>query len=181
MLSIDPGILSYYFSAFQSAVFNLCLDHRIEDGLLGSLVEGDVAMRHKGRKLFDVDDVVLAEDDTEERLRTVEISPTGPMWGSDMRQARGAPGESDRAALASYGVRPVDFDAAEELGAEMTRGDRRPYRVPISNIEVEGGTDDHGMYVRCAFDLPRGAFATTVMEEVMKTGDAGEERDDHRN
>ncbi|MAY74217.1 MAG: tRNA pseudouridine(13) synthase TruD [Phycisphaerae bacterium] len=178
ILSIDPGILSYYLSAFQSAVFNAALEDRIERGLLGTLLEGDVAMRHKGRKLFDVDDVILAQDDTAERLQTIEISPTGPMWGSTMREASGVPGESDRAALASFGVRPEDFARAEELGAEMTRGDRRPYRVPIRDIEVEGGTDDHGVYVRCAFDLPRGAFATTVMDEVMKNvPDAGRDDD----
>ena len=33
---------------------------------------------------------------------------------------------------------------------------------------IEGGVDEHGAYVRCAFELPRGCFATVVMREVMK-------------
>lgn len=50
----------------------------------------------------------------------------------------------------------------------MVGGSRRALRVPITDIEVEGGTDEHGPFLRCAFDLPRGAFATTVLEEIMK-------------
>ena len=47
-------------------------------------------------------------------------------------------------------------------------GDRRPLRVPLRDPEVEGGIDEHGHYVRCAFELPKGAFATAVMREVIK-------------
>jgi tRNA pseudouridine13 synthase len=48
------------------------------------------------------------------------------------------------------------------------RGGRRPFRVPLVDPEVEGGIDEHGHYVRCAFELPPGAYATVVMREVMK-------------
>jgi tRNA(Glu) U13 pseudouridine synthase TruD len=51
----------------------------------------------------------------------------------------------------------------------MIGGDRRPLRIPVIDHEVEGGIDEHGAYIRCAFELPRGSFATTVMDEVMKT------------
>jgi hypothetical protein len=46
-----------------------------------------------------------------------------------------------------------------------TRGARRPYRVPLrdASLEVEG-TD----VVVARFTLPPGAFATVVMEELMK-------------
>jgi tRNA(Glu) U13 pseudouridine synthase TruD len=32
--------------------------------------------------------------------------------------------------------------------------------------------DEHGAYIRCAFELPRGSFATVVMRELMKPADA---------
>jgi tRNA(Glu) U13 pseudouridine synthase TruD len=41
--------------------------------------------------------------------------------------------------------------------------------VPIAYHEVSAGGDEHGHYVRCDFELPPGAFATVVMDEVMKT------------
>ncbi len=50
----------------------------------------------------------------------------------------------------------------------MIGGDRRPLRIPVIDPEVEGGVDEHGAYIRCAFELPRGSFATTVMDEIMK-------------
>jgi tRNA(Glu) U13 pseudouridine synthase TruD len=47
-------------------------------------------------------------------------------------------------------------------------GKRRPLRVPLIDPEVEGGIDEYGPFVRCAFELPRGSFATVAMREVMK-------------
>jgi tRNA(Glu) U13 pseudouridine synthase TruD len=54
-------------------------------------------------------------------------------------------------------------------------GERRPLRVPLVDPEVEGGVDEVGPYVRCAFELPKGSFATTVMREVMKSVEGGVE------
>ncbi|MEM7621930.1 MAG: tRNA pseudouridine(13) synthase TruD [Planctomycetota bacterium] len=172
LLSIDPGVLSYYLSAFQSAVFNAALDDRLANGTFDTLLPGDIAVRHTAgktaRKFFAADDVLLAEDTTADEVRSIAISPTGPMWGAEMQRATGKPGDAETEALRRFGVRPEDLSRAEHLQAEMTRGTRRPYRVPLANVEVEGGIDEHGPFVRCAFDLPRGAFATTVMGEVMK-------------
>ncbi|MEE9212800.1 MAG: tRNA pseudouridine(13) synthase TruD, partial [Phycisphaeraceae bacterium] len=47
-------------------------------------------------------------------------------------------------------------------------GRRRPMRAFVKNPDVCGGVDEHGPYVRLAFELPRGAFATTVLREIMK-------------
>ena len=33
---------------------------------------------------------------------------------------------------------------------------------------ARGGVDEHGPYVRLAFELPRGSFATVVLREIMK-------------
>jgi tRNA(Glu) U13 pseudouridine synthase TruD len=38
--------------------------------------------------------------------------------------------------------------------------------------------DEHGAYVRCVFELPRGSFATVVLREIMKPPrDADEEEE----
>jgi tRNA(Glu) U13 pseudouridine synthase TruD len=66
------------------------------------------------------------------------------------------------------GLTPEQLAEYEARRRGAIHGDRRPYRVPVTDIDVEGGVDEFGSYVRCAFDLPRGAFATTVMAEVMK-------------
>ncbi|MEO1511355.1 MAG: tRNA pseudouridine(13) synthase TruD, partial [Planctomycetota bacterium] len=172
--AIDPSLLGFFLSAFQSAVFNRVLDDRLEAGTLDQLLEGDVAVRiAKGvpRGTFAVDDVVLAEPETEPRLRAFEIGPTGPMWGAGMARAAGAVDQAEIDALAGAGLRPEDLAWLPELRIEMTGGTRRPLRVPVTSTDVEGGVDEHGPYVRCAFDLPRGAFATAVMAEIMKATD----------
>jgi tRNA pseudouridine13 synthase len=167
--AIDGGVLSYYFSAFQSAVFNTALDMRIGAGLLDALLVGDIAVRSGSRKFFAVDEPILADPAVHNDLKAVDISATGPMWGTRMQRTSGRQDAIDTDALAAFGLRPADLDRVEAMDAEMTGGVRRPFRVPLRNIEVEGGTDEHGPYIRCAFDLPRGAFATTVMAEIMKT------------
>jgi len=165
---VDPSVLGYYLSAFQSAVFNAALDDRIAAGTLETLLPGDIAVTHGRRNYFKVDDAVLNDPETAGRLERVELSPSGPMWGPDFQRATGEPGEQETGALRRFGLEPADLAGAPQLASEMTSGDRRPYRVPVRNIDVEGGVDEHGAYVRCAFDLPRGAFATTVMAEIMK-------------
>ncbi len=87
-----------------------------------------------------------------------------------MPRAGGEVGERELGALAQADVSPKDMELCEQRdGLPMIGGDRRPLRIPVIDPEVEGGIDEHGSYIRCAFELPRGSFATTVMDEVMKT------------
>ncbi len=46
---------------------------------------------------------------------------------------------------------------------------RQPLRVPLTNHHLKGGMDEHRHHVRPALELPPGAFATSIMQEVMKT------------
>lgn len=171
--------IEFYLSALQSAVFNAVLDRRLTEGAIGSLVAGDVAFKHDNGAVFSVDHVVADDPDTAERLAAFAISPSGPMWGTGMKRAEGAIDEIEVAALVEIGLTPDALDefAQREKGTAKWRleGQRRPFRVPVGSPDVEGGVDEHGGYVRCAFDLPRGAFATVVMREIMKPelADAG--------
>ena len=49
------------------------------------------------------------------------------------------------------------------------RGARRPLRAPFRDAETEAGVDEHGGFVRLAFDLPRGTYATVLLREIMKS------------
>ena len=86
-----------------------------------------------------------------------------------MPQATSAVLERERAAFRATGVN-------DELFAESEfdfKGTRRPYRVRLSDLELDSGFDDHGSYVRVAFDLPRGSYATVALREII--GDDGVE------
>ena len=47
-------------------------------------------------------------------------------------------------------------------------GRRRPLREHLEHPELSGGVDERGAYLKVAFTLPRGSFATMVMREIMK-------------
>lgn len=167
--AIDQTAAGFFISSFQSAVFNGVLNQRVLDGRLDVLSPGDLAFVIKSRAVFPVEESTASEPEAAERMASFEIAPSGPMWGTTMRRAAGDTARAELDALHATGVTEQDLVACEERdGYLMIGGDRRPLRIPVIDPEVEGGVDEHGAYVRCAFELPRGSFATTVMDEIMK-------------
>jgi tRNA pseudouridine13 synthase len=166
MLAIPRHIRDFFVSAFQSAVFNRLLDQRLESGLLSTLVEGDVAYKHESRGQFTVTKEILESEDLAARVRSFELSPSGPMFGRGMIEPSGEVREAEHRAARAFGVAPETL-LAKELDLD---GTRRPFRVPVTNTELDAGFDEHGPYIRLAFDLPRGAYATVLLRELL--GDA---------
>ena len=153
-------------NALQSAIFNEVLSERMHAGTMDVILLGDVAFKHENGSVFAVDEAVAASDETKARLAEFEISPSGPMWGARMMRASGAVDEMELAALSKFRLTLEDFARSKQAG--LVPGVRRPLRVAVTDTDIEGGIDDHGPYVRIAFDLPAGAYATTVLREIMK-------------
>ncbi len=164
--AIERSETEFFLTAFQSSVFNSVLTERMHEGTLGTLAVGDVAFKHDNRACFDV---ATVDAELQGRLSRLEVSPSGPMWGAEMKRAGGQPGDREAATLAATGVSIEALAAFQERRRGRLTGERRPLRVPLLFPDVEGGIDEHGPYVRVAFDLPRGAFATSVIREVTKT------------
>jgi len=176
--AIDQTAAGFYISSFQSAIFNGVLNERVREGTSGQLLPGDLAFVLKSRKCFGVTDTELAEPELRDRLSRFEIAPSGPMWGTTMQRASGEIGNREDAALAQARVTTKDMESCEARdGFAMIGGDRRPMCIPVIDPMVDAGCDEHGPYIRCAFDLPRGSFATTVMDEVMKVSGIEEHAD----
>jgi tRNA pseudouridine13 synthase len=140
--------------AYQSALFNTWLVRRIECGWFETLLVGDVAKKLDTGGLFEV------EDAQAERLRFErdEITYTGPIYGSRMWWADGEPGELERKVLEQAGV------TEEMLHRAHLSGSRRRARVLLDDLEV--GPHPDGLLF--TFSLPKGAYATTLLREVMK-------------
>ena len=61
---------------------------------------------------------------------------------------------------------PAAFAAAPGITGPTFNLTARP--AYISQPDGSAGTDEHGGYIRCAFELPVGSFATVVLREIMK-------------
>jgi tRNA pseudouridine13 synthase len=155
------SLVRLYVSAYQSALFNRVVASRAPH--LGRLEVGDLAYLHDRGAVFSVTDA----DAEQPRADRLEISPSAPLFGTKVLVADGRPGEFERALLAeeelTRGLFRVD-------GVGEFTGERRPMRVPVEGAEVRDVPGDAAA-IEVRFDLPRGSYATVVLNEVMKTSD----------
>ncbi|MSQ90822.1 MAG: tRNA pseudouridine(13) synthase TruD [Phycisphaerales bacterium] len=166
--SLGGATLRFWVNALQSALFNRVLDRRIAAERLNTISLGDVAYRHAGGACFVVDGSESSES-LAARSSAFEISPTGPMFGSRMLAATDATAEDELAALRALGVNLEQFTG----GSHPPSGERRPLRIALANASLDSGTDEFGGYIRVAFDLPAGAFATVVLNELFGPIESG--------
>ena len=162
--ALGPTPLAFWISALQSAIFNRVLDERLQQGTLLTLVVGDLAWKHDSRSVFAVTAAEMEGDELARRLERFEISPSGPLCGSGMTRAAGSVDEVEMRALQATGV---PLDALMQVGYGV-HGARRAMRVPIANVEFDSGVDEGGNFIHLAFDLPRGAYATVLLREIMR-------------
>ena len=141
----------FFLSALQSLLFNHLLAERIRSGLFSTVILGDWAKKHDTGGEFEVLDAAEAE-----RAKRFEISATLPLYGKKVRVSDARAGELEAATLEYYGLRWTDFT--------RRRGDRRLTRLALPKIEVEPTPDGYWL----SFSLRKGAFATSVLREVMK-------------
>ena len=151
----------WYLNTFQSHLFNYILARRIDR--IDRVLVGDWAMKMDNGACFPVEDAGQEQG----RADRFEISPTGILFGARVSWASGEPGEIERAVVKEQGLTPECLiEAAKACGF---RGERRSLRVPMADLEwsLEESV------LRLAFSLPPGAYATSVLRELMKTPEAG--------
>lgn len=144
-----------YLSAARSLLFNRVLARRVAAGDWDRPLEGDVMNLDGRHGMFTV---AVVDETTRERARAGEIHPTGPLWGRGGITAGGPAADHEAAALADLGWW---CGALEALGLEM---DRRALRLNVEDLTLEGGPEDSRVL---AFQLRSGAFATTVLRELV--------------
>ncbi|MCM2357715.1 MAG: tRNA pseudouridine(13) synthase TruD [Geobacteraceae bacterium] len=155
--AIQPRLKKLYLSAYQSSLFDRLLEQRLNS--FDRVTAGDLAFKHDNGACFLVTDAAAEEA----RAENFEISPTGPMFGCRMLLPEGEPRAMEEALLAAEGLDLSSFDLPGGLALD---GERRPLRAPLRepSAEMEG----EGLLL--TFALPRGAYATSVLREIVKTG-----------
>ncbi|MGH7165200.1 MAG: tRNA pseudouridine(13) synthase TruD, partial [Nitrospiraceae bacterium] len=149
----------WYLHAYQSFLFNQVLASRIDR--IDRLLVGDWAMKHDNGACFRVEDVAAEQ----RRAEAFEISPTGPLFGSRAPWASGEPGEIEQAAAAEFGSTPESLTRA---AADCRfRGERRSLRARLEGLDWNLSGDQ----LSVSFTLPPGAYATSVLRELMKTNE----------
>lgn len=151
--ALDVKLKSFFVSAFQSQLFNELLIQRLNS--LDRLQTGDVAYIHGKGASFIVTDAAAEQP----RADHFEISPSGPLFGPKTLLAEGEPGRQERDILAAKNLTVDDF----RLPGLKLQGARRPYRINLKQAKIWW---DNDLWV--SFELQPGAYATTVMAEIMK-------------
>lgn len=154
--SIPLRMRQMLVSAYQSWIFNRLVERRLQG--IDRLQEGDLAYLHRNGAVFPVVDLAREQP----RCEAFEISPSGPIFGTEVPLAEGEPGRLEREMLAETGLRQEEY----EIGGGLSlRGMRRSLRIPLREVVLE--REGEGSY-RVEFFLPAGCFATSVMREIMK-------------
>lgn len=148
-----------YLSAVRSHLFNRYLAGRVIDGSWEQALPGEVLMLDGSHSVF-----ACPQPDASilERLARHDLHPSGPLWGA---------GESLATAAALAGetaLAAAEAQLCAGLVAEGLKQERRALRL------VPGGL--HGKPVGEAavqfdFTLPAGAYATTVLRELVSEED----------
>ena len=162
--AIAKPLRKLWVNALQSAIFNGVLEQRIAEGTWNTPLIGDLVCKHGARgRTFEATTEEIDSVEFQSRVDSVEISPTGPMWGKKMREPAGNIFDKEMAVLKSFGLTQSQFATTRQYGM----GARRPLRVPVDNTEVTEGNDERGFFVLAQFELPAGSYATTLIESLL--------------
>jgi tRNA pseudouridine13 synthase len=146
----------WYLNSYQSFLFNRILARRIE--YLDRVFVGDWAIKSDNGACFQVENAEREQS----RADRFEISPTGILFGSRVSWASGEPGQIEETVIAEAGATKETLIAAAK--ACGFRGERRALRIPLAELEWSLGDDT----LTLSFSLPPGAYATSVLRELMK-------------
>ncbi len=146
-----------YLSAARSMLFNRVLSARIAEGDWNRPLAGDVMMLDGSHSIFPLSEV---NAEIEKRVALGDVHPTGPLWGRGESAVTSLAGGLEERAL--VGCR----EWCDGLEREGLKQERRTLRVNTSDMSWEGrGKGD----LRLDFTLPRGAYATAVVRELLKS------------
>ena len=149
-------------SALQSQLFNDWLVARLADGLYRTVIAGDL-LHKRGGGMFTCEDPATDQA----RLLAGELVISGPMFGDRMRQPTEASPAAEREAaiLARHGLDRAAFASVRAIA----EGTRRDATIEVADVAVRTlDAEADASTLEVAFTLPGGAYATTVMREIMK-------------
>jgi tRNA pseudouridine13 synthase len=154
---IRPFLFRFALSAVQSLLFNDYLARRISDGLLRTVLDGDVMAKWPLGGMFVAKDVAAEQT----RFDAREIVTAGPMFGRKTFPAEATAAEREAAVLRDHRLSPTSFGGFGKL----VLGTRRHNLIYLDDLTSTWEPD--GLHL--SFTLPAGSYATVLLSEVMKS------------
>lgn len=151
----DRWLSKLLVASYQSYLCNRYIAERVRRGLFDKLLLGDIVKKHETGGIFWVNDLAMDQP----RFDSKEISFTAPIYGYKMSHP-----------LAESAVLEAEIFEESEMSMKTFKrmkitGTRRFGRL---TPEIELTMNQRG--IQLDFMLHKGAFATTLLREFMKTG-----------
>ena len=145
----------FALSAARSVLFNAVLAERVRRGDWDRLLPGEAVMLDGRRSFFRADAI---DATLQQRCETMDVHPSGPLWGRGDSPAQGVALEVETAVTAA------EPRLCALLAAEGLEHERRALRLPVRDLRWSLEADD----LTLQFELTRGAFATAVLHEIVQ-------------
>jgi tRNA pseudouridine13 synthase len=145
---------SIAISAARSFLFNEILSRRVNDGTWDRMLPGELANLDGSGSVFEV---AQTDVEIERRCAELDIHPTATLWGL-------------RSDISPGVIQELEFNATEahqdlKTGLERIRAKASQRALRLRVADLTWRFDDDALWLE--FTLPRGAFATSVIREIV--------------
>jgi tRNA pseudouridine13 synthase len=145
---------AFVLSSARSLAFNAVLAQRVAAGSWNRLLPGEIVSLAGSRSVFAAEQ---PDEALQQRCRDGDVAPTGALCGTGGMQPTGEAGQLEIAALAGLAPLPA------RVGAAGLRAERRALCVRPAEFSLRLATEG----VELEFELPRGAYATSLLRELL--------------
>ena len=155
--SLPKPLKRMFVHAYQSFLFNKVVSERSKLGI-DKYIKGDIIIDNKEHLVHEFD-----KDNINERIKSFEVHPTAPLYGTKVPLAGGVVGKMEQKILNEEGIKLEDFECPKtpKLGSH---GLRRAIRFKIWDVSATETSEG----VQTEFSIPKGCYATAVLKEIMK-------------
>jgi tRNA pseudouridine13 synthase len=155
--SLPKPLKRMFVHAYQSFLFNKVVSERSKLGI-DKYIEGDIIIDNEEHLVHEFD-----KDNINERIKSFEVHPTAPLYGTKVPLAGGVVGKMEQKILNEEGIKLEDFECPKtpKLGSH---GLRRAIRFKIWDVSATETSEG----VQTEFSIPKGCYATAVLKEIMK-------------
>lgn len=159
----DRHIRGLYLSAARSWLFNKVLSARVMQGNWNSALPGESLITNGTTSAFSVR---LLSREIEQKVSQGELHPSGPLWG------QGRPSSLADAQALELSVLQGEEVLCRGLEQAGLQQERRALRLPVKALQWSSKQDGA---LQLKFTLQPGAYATSVLREIILTQGYGED------